>query len=322
MLKDTLIKLVSIPGPSGFEDACAAYIAEEMKPYADEIKKDVMGNLICVKKGKGGKKIMIAAHMDQIGFMVTAIEKDGFLRVTNIGGVSPVNMQAQHVVMKSGAKGIVFTEAGNEKAMFIDIGAESAEEAEKLASVGDWAIIDGVVTEMGSRISAPYMDDRCGCAVLMETMRNLKDTDNEVVAVFTTQEEVGLRGATTAGYAVDPDMAIALDVTLAQDVPSVRKTAYVVSSLGKGAAIKVMDRGIIAHPTVVAAMKEAAEKGNIPYQMEVLTAGSTDVGAIHKGRSGVAAGCISIPCRYVHAPCETIDLRDLQGAVDILLNLL
>lgn len=324
MLKDTLLKLLAIPGPSGFEGACADYIEQEMKPYADEITRDVMGNLICVKKGKqGGKRIMVTAHMDQIGFIVTAIQDKGFLRVTTLGGVNPKLSMASHVQLKSGAQGVLFAELGNEKALFIDIGASCREEAEQKAQIGDWAVIRGVVSDMGNRVAAPYMDDRTGCAVLMETVRQLSGNENEVVAVFTTQEEVGSRGAGTAGYALQPDMAIAIDVTIAQDYPRANESnAYVVSKLGEGAAIKIMDRGIIAHPSVVQAMEKAAAKAGIPFQREVLTGGATDVATIHTTRAGVPSGTISIPCRYVHAPCEVCDLRDMDGAVKMLLNLL
>lgn len=323
MLKDTLLKLLTIPGPSGYETACADYIETEMKPYADEISRDVMGNLICVKKGNGGKKIMLTAHMDQIGFVVTAIEANGFLRVTTLGGVNPKVTLASHVVLKSGAPGVLFQEKGSEGQLFIDAGASTREEAEKLAMIGDWAVVNGVISDMGSRIAAPYLDDRSGCAVLMEVMKNLGDTDNEVIAVFTTQEEVGLRGAQTAGYALDPDMAIALDVTVAGDIPRASETnSYVVTGLGRGAAVKIIDAGIVSHPAVVQALEEAAAKAGVAWQREVLTGGATDAAVIHKVRGGVPSGAVSIPCRYVHAPCEMVDLRDMEGAVKILLNLL
>ncbi|MGN1251194.1 MAG: M42 family metallopeptidase [Candidatus Spyradocola sp.] len=323
MLKKTLLKLLTIPGPSGYESACADYIESEMKPFVDTIARDVMGNLICTKKGSGGKRIMLTAHMDEIGFVVTAIEERGFLRVTTLGGVNPKITLASHVTLKSGAPGVLFQESGSEGQLFIDVGASSREEAEALAQIGDWAVVRGTISDMGSRIAAPYLDDRSGCAVLMETLRSLPATDNEIVAVFTTQEEVGLRGAQTAGYAVDPDMAIALDVTIAGDIPRASETnSYVVSRLGQGAAVKIMDRGIIAHPSVVETMENAARKAGVPWQREVLTGGSTDVGAIHKGRGGVPAGTLSIPCRYVHAPCEMVDLRDMEGAVRILTAML
>ena len=323
MLKETLLKLLTIPGPSGYESACADYIEAEMKPFVDTVTRDVMGNLICTKKGSGGKRIMLTAHMDEIGFVVTAIEDKGFLRVTTLGGVNPKVTLASHVTMKSGAPGVLFQESGSEGQLFIDVGASNREEAEALAQIGDWAVVRGVISDMGNRIAAPYLDDRSGCAVLMETLRNLPATDNEIVAVFTTQEEVGLRGAQTAGYAVDPDIAIALDVTIAGDIPRASETnSYVVSRLGKGAAVKIMDRGIIAHPAVVEAMENAAGKAGVPWQREVLTGGATDGGAIHKGRGGVPSGTLSIPCRYVHAPCEMVDLSDMEGAVRILTAML
>ena len=323
MLKETLLKLLTIPGPSGYESACADYIEAEMKPYVDTIARDVMGNLICTKKGKGGKRIMLTAHMDEIGFVVTAIEEKGFLRVTTLGGVNPKVTLASHVTLKSGAPGVLFQESGSEGQLFIDVGASNREEAEALAQVGDWAVVRGAISDMGNRVAAPYLDDRSGCAVLMETLRSLPVTDNEIVAVFTTQEEVGLRGAQTAGYAVDPDLAIALDVTIAGDIPRASETnSYVVSRLGQGAAVKIMDRGIIAHPAVVEAMENAARKAGVPWQREVLTGGATDVGAIPKGRGGVPSGTLSIPCRYVHAPCEMVDLRDMEGAVRILAAML
>ena len=240
MLKDTLLTLLSIPGPSGSEGACADYIEETVRPYVDQIDRDVMGNLICIKHAaEGARRVMLTAHMDEIGFIVTAIEERGFLRVTNIGGVNPKVTTASHVVMKSGAQGVLFTEAGSSNnALFIDIGASSKEEAEKKAQVGDWAVVRGVVSDMGDKIAAPYLDDRSGCAVLIETLKRLKNSKDEIIAVFTTQEEVGLRGALVAGYAVAPDMAIALDVTIAGDYPrSNESNCYVVSHLGKEPAV-------------------------------------------------------------------------------------
>lgn len=176
---------------------------------------------------------------------------------------------------------------------------------------------------MGDKIAAPYLDDRSGCAVLIETLKRLKNSKDEVIAVFTTQEEVGLRGALVAGYAVAPDMAIALDVTIAGDYPrSNESNCYVVSHLGKGPAVKIMDRGVIAHPAVVQEMEEAAVRAGVQVQREVLTGGATDVGAIHTTRAGVPSGTLSIPCRYVHAPCETVDLNDMEGAVRLLEEML
>ncbi len=329
MVKDTLLKLLAVPGPTGFEGACASLIEKEIAPYVDEIRRDVMGNLICVKHGKAnGRKIMLSAHMDEIGFIVTGIEDDGFLRVMALGGIHFEQMLACHVTLKSGAQGVVFAEGGhapgtpvNAARLFLDIGASTKEEAQTRAAIGDWAVVRPQVSDMGDRVASPYMDDRAGCAVLLEAVKLVKESDNEIYAVFSTQEEVGLRGARTAAFAIQPDMGIALDVTIADDYPMAKKRVTT-SQLGKGAAIKVMDRSSISHPAVKDAMEEAAKKAGVPYQFEVLTAGGTDAGAIHLTGGGVPSGTLSIPCRYVHAPCETVDVRDLEACVKLLAAML
>lgn len=331
MIKDTLLNLLAIPGPTGSESACADWIEKEIAPYVDETRRDTMGNLICVKHGNGkgkGKKIMLSAHMDEIGFIVTGIEDEGFLRVMPLGGVRFDQVIACHVVLKSGAQGVVFFEGGhapgtplNAGRLFIDIGASSKEEAQQKAAIGDWAVVRPQVSDMGKRVASPYMDDRSGCAVLLETMKQVKNSDNEIYAVFSTQEEVGLRGARTAAYAIQPDMGIALDVTLSNDYP-MNKKGVTPSKLGGGAAIKVMDSSVIAHPAVKSAMEEAAKKAGVPYQFEVLTGGGTDAGAIHLTGGGVPSGTLSVPCRYVHAPCEMVDISDLEACVGLLVALL
>lgn len=329
MLKDTLLKLVSIPGPSGAESACAEAIKAEMQGVVDEITTDVMGNLICLKKGKGGgKKIMLSAHMDQIGFVVTGIEENGFVRVTNIGGVNPAFMLATHLVFKSGAKGVLFREGGHDKGkeitmgmLFADIGAATKAEALTKVQLGDWAVVDGVITDMGDRVAAPYMDDRAACAVLVETMKRLETSENDIYAVFSTQEEVGLRGARTAAYAITPDIGVAIDVTPALDHPLAKESVCGVK-LGAGAAIKVMDQASISHPAVKAKMEQAALDAQVKYQFEVLERGGTDAGAIHITKGGVPSGTLSIPCRYVHAPCETVDMNDMEACVRLLVKML
>lgn len=321
MIKDTLLKMLDVPGPSGFESACADMIEQEIRPFVDEIYRDVMGNLICVKKGPG-KKVMVSAHMDEIGYIVTGIEDEGFLRITNIGGIYADLMPGTHVVLKSGAQGVLFREGGHSGALsmdklFIDIGASTKAEALEKAAIGDWAVARPQVSVMGNRISSPYLDDRAGCAVLLESIKNLKKTDAQVYAVFSTQEELGVRGATTAAYDIDPDYGMAIDVTIADDFPMAKKKVLT-TALGKGAAIKIMDRGSISHPIIKNAMEDAAKKANVPYQFEVLTGGATDAMAIHLTRSGVPSGTLSIPCRYVHAPCETVDLGDMDACVKLL----
>ena len=322
MMKDTLKKLLSVYGPTGAETKVAETIAEMVRPYADEIRTDALGNLIAVKHGKaGGKRLMFSAHMDHIGLVVTDADEHGFLRAFNVGGVNPVRSIGEQVVFGNGVHGVVGVDGNADKPemkdLFIDIGADSREEALSKVSLGDTAVYQPSCVELGAnRLSAPAMDNRVGCAVLIEAMMQLKESDNEVAAVFSVQEEVGLRGAKTAAFAVDPDYGIALDVTPTGDIPEARPRMAV--RLGGGAAVKVMDRSVICAPVVRDRLVALAEEKQIPYQMEVLTAGGTDAGAMHVSRGGMPSGVISIPCRYVHSNAETIDLRDAQACAALL----
>ncbi len=318
--RDTLLKLLAPSAPAGFEGAIAEVIEKELAPYADSIRTDALGNLIVTKNGPG-KRLMLAAHMDQIGFIVSDIDEKGFLRVARLGGIFLKHTVGQHLVFESGARGILFDEVDRDgkelqfSHLFVDIGASSREEAEKKVKIGDWAVYAPNVTEMGNRVASPYMDNRAGCALLVEAFKQLKSPQNEIVAVFTVQEELGLRGATTAAYAVDPDMGIALDVTLTGDAPKANRMSV---KLGGGIAIKVMDSSVVCHPAVRKLMESTAQTHGIQWQHEVLTAGGTDSGAIHKSRAGVPCGVLSVPCRYVHSPAETIDLGDLEAGIRLL----
>lgn len=323
--KDTLLKLLAPSAPTGFERAVADVIKDELAPFADSIETDPLGNLIVRKKGPG-KKLMLAAHMDQIGFMVTDIDDKGFLRVARLGGIYLTNALARHVVLASGARGVLCEETDRDgkpldfKHLFIDVGATCREEAEKAASIGDWAVFAPQVSLLGdSRVASPYMDDRAGCALLVEAFKLLERPDNDIYAVFTVQEEVGLRGAKTAAYAVDPDVGIAIDVTPAFDPPKAARGSV---ALGGGIAVKVMDSSVVCHPAVRALMEDAARKAGVKYQLEVLTAGGTDSGAISLSRGGVRTGVLSIPCRYVHSPAETIDMGDYEGGVKLLAHIM
>lgn len=321
MIKDTLLKLLAVHGATGHEEKIAGVIADMLRPYADSVKTDALGNLI-VKKNGPGKRVMLAAHMDHIGFIATDADKEGYVRVYNVGGIDVSVSLGQHVVFENGVKGVVGAEEDIEgtpkmQNLYVDIGASTREEALEKVAIGDVAVYAPVVSELGAmRLASPAMDDRAGCAVLAEAFMQMKETKNEVVAVFTVQEEVGLRGARTAAYAVDPDFAIALDVTTTGDVPEPKPKMAV--KLGAGAAIKVMDRSVICAPAVRDRLVKLSQAQAIPYQMEVLTAGGTDSGAIHQSRGGVPSGVISIPCRYVHSAAETIDLRDMEAAVKML----
>lgn len=324
-MKETLKKLLGAYGATGREENVAGVIAEMIRPYVDEMRIDALGNLIAVRRG-AGRKLMFAAHMDHIGFVVTDIDENGFLRVFNVGGINKLNSINRHVVFANGVNGVISNETENVAEnlrdvthMFIDIGAHSREEAAGKVKLGDVAVYSPDFFELGDDLMAgPAMDNRAGCCVLVGVLRALKERNNEVVAVFTTQEEVGLRGARAAAYDVDPDYGIALDVTLCGDTPKGPKIAV---KAGEGPTVKIMDSSLICSPTVVRLMEDAAERAGVKYQREVLTAGGTDAAAIQLTRGGVPAGVLSIPCRYVHSACETISISDIENGVKLLAEL-
>jgi endoglucanase len=324
-MNELIKKLVEAYGPSGFEDGMRDLIRPEVAPYADDIQVDALGNLIVHKKGDGsGVKVMIAAHMDEIGVMVTHITKEGFLRFTNIGGVLPHNLNGSRVRFANGTIGVVASERITDRSKvfgldkhYIDVGAASPEDCP--VQVGDAAGFVRPFLAQGKRLTAKSMDDRIGCVVAIEALKRISETPNDLYFVFSVQEEVGVRGAQTAAQAIDPDVGIALDVTLTGDVPSARSMAV---SLGKGAAIKVKDSGMIAHAGLVRLMRQRAEENNIPYQLEVLDGGTTDARSMQIANGGSAAGCISIPCRYVHSQSETVDADDVQASIELLAAIL
>ena len=308
-------------GVSGNEKEVAGLLAELAQPYVDEITTDVMGNLFCHKKGTG-PKVMFAAHMDSIGFIVTHIEEKGYLRVGKVGGVVPAKVQYMPVCFASGVKGVVFPDDSADgkdlktEDLVIDIGAGSREAAEKLVRIGDTAKYDLIPFAMGGRLSGPYMDNRISCVTLLLAMEQLKQTENDLWFVFTVQEEVGLRGAKTAAWSVDPDYGVVVDVTPADDVPGAKHSAS--SVLGKGAAIKVMDGSVISHPAMVQMLETLAKEKEIPGQLDVIRSGGTDAGEIHQTRCGVVTGGISIPCRHIHTPVETVDQGDVEACAKLI----
>ncbi|MBQ4159295.1 MAG: M20/M25/M40 family metallo-hydrolase [Clostridia bacterium] len=314
---ELLKKLCAVTAPSGNEAPICALIQEALSGIADEVYTDAMGNLIA-KKGSGGKKIMFAAHMDEIGVLVTFIEESGLVRFQNLGGLRLATMLGQRVRFLNGTIGCVQLTGGVEitKAkltdFYIDIGAKDKAEAEKLVNIGDVAgfIADFIQTE--TAVMAKSLDNRVGCYVLLEALKRAQDTENEIYAVFTVQEELGLRGAGVAAHAINPDMAIALDVTATGDTPGA-ETMHV--KLGGGAAIKIKDGGILSHPDVVAAMEQAAQKGDILTQREILLSGRTDVGVIHLTRDGIPSGAISVPMRYIHSPAEVAYKSDIEACI-------
>lgn len=325
-MRETLKKLLYAYGPTGCEDQTREVIREMVAPYVDTIEEDAMGNLLCTKKG-AGKRVMLAAHMDQIGFMVMDIQDDGFLRVTNIGGIHRGVSLNRHIVFGNGVHGVVSYETKDFKptendmnALYVDIGAKDRAQAEAKVCIGDVAVYVPDMFELGDDLlSSPAMDNRIGCAVAIEALKQLKDCSNEVCAVFTVQEEVGLRGARAAAFSVEPDMAIALDVTMSGDTPNGFKIAV---GVGEGPCVKIVDRSVICAPKVVRLMEAAAERAGVKAQREVLTAGGTDAGAIQQTRAGVPCGVLSIACRYVHSACEVISVSDAENGARLLAELL
>ena len=319
-MKDLIKKLTEEYGPSGSEHKVVQIIKEEIAPFVDEAKIDKMGSLVATKKGAGARA-MLAAHMDEIGLIVTHIDKEGFLRFSAVGGVSSFRLSGLRVAFSNGQVGVINLEKVDDPArarmdrMFIDIGATSKEDAESKVSIGDFAVFRQDFVDLGDRVIAKAMDDRIGCAILIETAKRLKSSPNEVHFVFTVQEEVGCRGAGTSAYAIEPDLGIAVDVTRTGDTP---EAATMEVSLGKGAAIKVKDSGIIAHPKVRSYLVETAKESDIPYQLEILEAGGTDAGPVQRSRGGVPAGVVSIPTRHLHSPSEMVDMGDVEACVKLL----
>ena len=323
-LKELTKRIVAPYSPAGDEALIAEVIKKEIEGLADEITIDPLGNLIAHKKGTG-PKVMLAAHMDEIGVIVTHIDEQGFLRFANIGGQRPANLMASRCGFANGTIGVFGSERlepGQQlelSKMFIDIGCYTREEAKKKVSVGDSASWYVEPLDLGKVMVSKSMDDRIACVVLIGVMKALKATTNDCYFVFTVQEEVGLRGARTSAYAVDPDYGIAVDVTPTGDTP---KSITMDVGLGKGPTVKVKDSSVICHPKIRRFMADVAEKNGIPYQIEVLEAGGTDSGAIHLTRAGVPSGVMSIPCRYVHAPVEMVDMDDVAHGIQLLTAIL
>lgn len=327
-MKKLLQTLTETFGPSGYEDEVRKIVRNEVEALADEIRVDTLGNLIVhrrpTKSGQAPKKIMIAAHMDEIGVIVSHVDENGFVRFSPIGGVFRRYVLGGRVRFLNGTQGIIgFDRLDNVNELptldkvYIDVGATSPKDCP--VKIGDVAAFERQYSDLGDRLVAKSMDNRVGVLVAIETLRALKSTPFDLYFVFTTQEEVGIRGATTSAYGVDPDVGIALDVTPTGDTPNALRMEM---ALGKGPCIKIQDVGMIADPRVVQWMIHTAEKIKIPYQREVLLIGGTDARAIQLTRAGVPAGCISIPVRYVHSPSEMVDYSDVQNAVKLLSALL
>ena len=317
---ELLQKLTACISPSGRENSVRKVIENELKADCDEIYTDALGNLICHKKGNG-KKLMLAAHMDEIGFMVNYIDDNGFARFSTIGGVQKYNSINSSVEFENGVRGKISYEnkenpstAPFEK-MYIDIGASSKEEAEQKIQIGDMAAYAPTFSLIGNRIMSKALDDRAGCWALIRAMKEAEKSENDIYAVFTAQEEVGLRGAKTAAALINPDIAVSVDVSNVGDTPQSEELNL---SLGKGPGVKMKDASFIIHENVKNMLLDCAKKASIPYQLEAASYGGTDAGAIHLSGGGVRSGTISIPTRYIHSACEVIDKTDLENTCELL----
>lgn len=308
-------------GPSGDEGGIRERLAELARPLADEISTDTMGNLIVRKLGSG-PRVMLCAHMDSIGFIVTHVEENGFLRVGRLGGISPKEAAYTPVRFAGGARGVIVPE---EKADFgklkldecyVDIGAKDRETALKAVAVGDTMIYDSPCFINQGKVVSPYLDNRISCAILLKVLEEMELCPNDLYVVFTVQEEVGLRGAKPAAWAVDPDYAVVVDVTDVDDTPGSEKCGTV--RLGKGPAIKIMDSSVICHPDMIQKLESQAKALDMPTQRDIMRAGGTDAGVMHTTRIGVRTGGVSVPCRYIHTPVEMADLQDARDCAKLL----
>jgi endoglucanase len=335
-MKQLLRTLTETASPSGNEQAIREVILKEIDSLADDIRVDVLGNLIARmgEPSENGKRIMVAAHIDEIGLIASHIDPNGFVRFNTVGVPHLRYMLGGRVRFTNGIQGVIGSERlrkNNEipstNKMFIDVGAISPEDCP--VSVGDVAAFERPLIEMGKRLVAKSMDDRAGVLVAIETMRRLAHRStrnkaansgpNEVFFVFTVQEEVGKRGATVSAFGIDPEFGLAIDVSPAGDTPNGVKREI---TLGKGPGIKVKDGLMLADPRVVEWMTRTAELNKIPFQREVLSGSSTDAHAIQLTRAGVLSGGLVIPCRYVHSPSEMVDIDDLENAVKLLTAML
>jgi putative aminopeptidase FrvX len=333
---ELLKRLSEAFGPSGYEDEIRDIVGFELKPMCDKVWTDTMGSVIGLKHGSAKeserKRIMVAGHIDEIGFRVTHVDKHGFLRVSPTGGFQPTDLVSQRVVVFGKGKtrldglfSIAFKNksdaAQNRKDLqltdfYVDLGMPP-EKVKKLVEVGDPVIWNRSFIEMGDCYSGKAMDDRIGVYIMIEALRKTNGNRHDIYAVGTAQEEVGTRGAQTAAYEIDPHVAIAVDITGAIDIPGAEEHLHI-TKLGKGIALKIKDSHSISDPKLVKEFREIAEKHKIPYQIEILPAGGTDAGAMQRARGGASAITLSIPTRYGHSVNETVHKVDVEAGIDLL----
>lgn len=328
-----LSKICEIPGAPGYEKRIRDFVIKEVTPLVDEIKINNMGNVYAIKKGTENKKVMVGAHMDEIGFIVTHIDDNGFVRFHTLGGFDPKTLTSQRVIVHGkedvigvlGAKPIhvMSPEERNKpaktKEYFIDLGMKK-EAVEKIVSVGDPITRYSELIEMGDCVNCKSIDNRVSVYILIETLRSLKDKEvpYDVYGVFTVQEEVGLRGANVSALDIQPDFGFGLDTTIAYDLPGASAHEKI-TSLGEGTAIKIMDSQTICDYRMVDFMKQTAKNNKIKWQPEILPAGGTDTAGIQRMNSGGAiSGAVSIPTRHLHQTIEMAHKEDIVSSIKLL----
>jgi len=325
--------LIETPGVSGREEQQRRIAHDELSTLADEVRTDSLGSVIGTKRGRDDVRVMIAAHSDEIGFLVKYIDEKGFLRLQTLGGHDPANMVSQRVLVTT-ADGTTLRGAlqparkpphlarGEEQKLpkahefFVDLGM-GADEVKERVRVGDYVTMDRTLERVGGNYVGKAMDDRVGVFVMIEALRAMEEHEATIFAVATSQEEVGLRGAEASGSALEPTVVVALDVTLAIDVPG-GGDENTITKLGEGAAIKIMDGYSISHPRLIEHFRRVAEREGISHQMEILPAGGTDAGGVQRLHGGIPAITLSVPCRYVHTPNEMVSASDVQACITLL----
>ncbi len=326
-MEDLICRLVETFGPSSKEEEVKSLIRSEIEQSVDEIADDKFGNLVAHIK-RPGEKLMFAAHMDSIGVIVTDIDKNGFIRFGEIGGLRKSFLAGQRILFENGVEGFIYYEDKESpwevkdfklEKFYIDIGVTSRAHAKEVVSIGTEGIFKPQFTQRDKRIIASSLDDRIGCAIGIELIKNLKKKKSrfDLYFTFSVQEEIGVKGARVSSYDITPDIGISLDVTDAGDTPECNPVSL---SLGSGPAIKVMDGGMIASKIVRDGLVKSAKASDTPYQLEVITKGTTDAYAMQMTKGGVLAGSVSLPTRYIHTGGEVIDLNDLENAVKLLKN--
>lgn len=330
---DLLAKICKTPGAPGFEQKVRALVLEELKGLVDEVEVDNMGNVYAIKRGRSDKRVMIGAHMDEIGFIVTHIDDKGFIRFHTLGGFDPKTLTAQRVIIhgKEDVIGVmaskpihVMTQDERNKIAklsdyFIDTGLKP-EEVKDLVKVGDPITREREFIEMGECVNSKSLDNRLAVFILIEMFKQLKgkEVPYDIYGVFTVQEEVGLRGASVSALKINPDFGFGLDTTIAFDLPGA-SAHEMITKLGEGTAIKIMDASAICDYRMVEFMKKTADKHQIKWQPEILTAGGTDTGGIQRmAQGGSIAGAVSIPTRHLHQVIEMANKNDIQGSIDLL----